>query len=125
MNSNSKIFVKAALALVIIAVLVYWREVWAWADAKTWDELTADILGFVLKWFFLAIFGFLAATIPHYVTPYLKLFRINGQRRLRDARRGSASPAARNDIKPRVNKDALLMAFIEREMQTKKGGRRG
>lgn len=83
---NAKTIVKAALFLVAITALFYWQEIWAWVSAKTWSELTGDILGFVLKWFFLAIFGFLTATLPHYVAPWLKLFRHNGRMKLRQMR---------------------------------------
>jgi hypothetical protein len=80
------IALKIALFLVAFTALLYWREVWGWVSAKTWNELAGDILGFALKWFYLAIFGFLANTIPHYVTPWLKLLRRKGQMQLRQSR---------------------------------------
>jgi hypothetical protein len=85
---KAKTFVNIALLLVGIAVLIYWREVWQWVSAKTWDELARDIIGFCLKWFYLAIFGWLAVTIPHYLKPWLKLARVNGRQRLKAIRRG-------------------------------------
>lgn len=100
-------FVKAAMAVLLLVALVYWREIWAWVDAKTWSELSGDILGFVLKWFYLAIFGFLAATLPHYIMPWLKLLRRNGNRRLRRARRNSHHHPVTNDRKLNVNQAVL------------------
>lgn len=103
-------FVKIALFLVTLTALIYWQDVWAWVSAKSAAELAGDILGFALKWFYLAIFGFLAATLPHYVTPWLKLARLNGRRKLRAARRnqGGMQVEARTTM-PRTNKNEALV----------------
>jgi hypothetical protein len=104
-------FVKIALVLVALTALLYWQDVWAWVSAKSAFELAGDILGFVLKWFFIGLFGFLAATLPHYVTPWLKLARLNGRRKLRAARRDrwhGQQVDARVKI-PRMNKNEALV----------------
>ena len=123
---KAKIIIKFALLLVFVTAMFYWRDVWAWVSAKTWDELTADIIGFVLKWFFLAIFGWLAVQVPHYIEPWLKLTRLNGRKSLKAARRGVEGRRLKVEgpQTPKVNKDALLMAFIEREMDQSRKGRR-
>ena len=108
---RAQTFVKVALVLVALTGLLFWRDVWAWVDGKSSMELAGDILGFALKWFYLAIFGFLAATLPHYVTPWLKLARLNGRRKLRDARRGCGhgqKVEARTTM-PRMNKNEALL----------------
>lgn len=105
-------FVKIALLLVELTALIYWQDVWAWVSAKTWSELAGDILGFALKWFYLAIFGWLAVTIPHYLNPWLKLARVNGRRKLRAARRDGGRSSHQVEARttmPRTNKNQALV----------------
>jgi hypothetical protein len=106
---KTKNIINIALGLVFIACIYYWREVWGWVGAKTWDELAADIIGFCLKWFYLAIFGWLAVQVPHYVTPWLKLARLSGRRRLKAARRGNGQPVEARTTMPRMNKNQALL----------------
>lgn len=73
MKANT--FVKVALFLVALTALFYWQDVWAWVSAKSAVELAGDILGFALKWFYLALLAFLLTTIPHYIKPWLRVWR--------------------------------------------------
>jgi len=111
---NIKTIVKIALFLVAITVLLYWRDVWGWVSAKTWSELAETILGFALKYFYLALFGWLAVTIPHYLNPWLKLARMNGRRKLRAARRSrndGLQVEARTTM-PRMNKNEAIAWMV-------------
>jgi hypothetical protein len=108
--------INIALVLVMVAALFYWREVWGWVSAKTWNELAGDIIGFCLKWFFLAIFGWLAVQIPHYVSPWLKLARLNGRRKLKEARRGRGQQVEARVTMPRMSKNEAL-AWMASQME--------
>ena len=122
-----KTFLKFAIVLVFATALFYWREVWAWVSAKTWEELSGDILGFILKWFFLAVFAFIAANVPHYIEPWLKLARMQGRKRLQASRRRRNPRAAMETghPMPRVNKDRLLLALAGElaDKNQRRGGR--
>ena len=113
---NAKTIVRIALGLVFVAALFYWRDVWGWVSAKTWDELAGDILGFCLKWFYLAIFGWLAMTIPHYIKPWLKLARVKRRNMLRAARRGQ--PIEARVTMPKVNKNEALAWMMNQMART-------
>jgi hypothetical protein len=104
-------FVKIGLVLAFVTALLFWQDVWAWIDSKPPMELALDVIGFALKWFYLALLAFLAASVPHYIKPWLKLTRLNGRRRLKAARRGRwhGQPVEARVKMPRMNRNEALV----------------
>jgi hypothetical protein len=114
---KAETFVKIGAALAFVTALLFWQDVWTWVSNKPPLELAGEILGFCLKWFYLALMAFLLATLPHYVRPWLKVFRRNGQMRLRQVRRdqrfgGSASQQVKA---PRFDANKALLALLSKQ----------
>lgn len=108
-----KTAVKIAVFLALLTALLYWRVVWAWVNSMTPMELAKELMGFSLKWFFLATLTFLAANLPHYLKPWLRLVRKNGRRRYKDSAGQRVSEAAGRRVSGQQAERMALMALAQ------------
>lgn len=114
---------RLTIAMVFIALLgaaVFWEDVSALFAGMSPLEALERIVTFVLHVAVATLAMYAVTTIPHVVKPWLRTFRW----KQRAARRGAGAIHTARLSSPKVNKDALLMAFLEREM-SRKGGRNG
>jgi len=84
---------KCALFVLAIIGIVYRDAVWAWVDGKSISELSELTAGFLIKWVVLGFLFYAAATLPHYVKPYLELFRLKGITKVKTYRKKTPVPS--------------------------------
>lgn len=106
---------KCAVFVLVITGIVYRDAVWAWVDGKSIRELSELTAGFLLKWMVLGFLFFAAATLPHYVKPYLELLRLKGIHKVKNYRKIVKAPAVQSR-QPRGNfAEQLLKQVILRQ----------
>lgn len=104
----------------VLGALAFWREIAALFTGMPPLEILKQIASFALHVAWITILGFLATTLPKMVKPWLRTFRWKQRQMRRQRFSGSAGQRAKL---PRINKDAMLMTFIEREMHRQRNGR--
>ena len=93
---------KCTLFVLVITGIVYRVDLWAWVSSMSVSERSDFAAGFLLKWIVLALLFYGAATLPHYVKPYLELFRRRGIAKVKNYRKAQA-PVRPPRTNPREN----------------------
>jgi len=114
---KAETFVKIGVGLAFVTALLFWQEVWGWVDGKESMEIAQEIIGFALKWFYLALLAFLAASVPHYIKPWLRAFRRRGQAQYKRTKRNNrtAQQAPRQRAPNLKLADRLALMVLQRE----------
>ncbi len=119
-----KNFVIVLGVIVVVAAALFWREVLGLFAGMSPLEAMQQIVTFILHVAVATIAAYAVMTVPELLKPWIQTFRS----RQRQARRGRGSTAVRS-VKtqgmPKLNKDKMLIALIQRQMQKQaKGGER-
>jgi hypothetical protein len=119
-----KNFVIVLGVIVVAAAALFWREVLGLFAGMSPLEAMQQIVTFILHVAVATIAAYAVMTVPELLKPWIQTFRS----RQRQARRGRGSTAVRS-VKtqgmPKLNKDKMLIALIQRQMQKQaKGGER-
>jgi hypothetical protein len=99
--------------ILLIAVVLFWREVWGIFAGMSVLEAMNTIVTFILHVAVATIAVYALTLIPEYVMPWLKVFKIK-QRQDRKARRHGRmpEPIARA---PRLNVNKVLLSLLARQ----------
>ena len=102
------------ILLLMIAAVLFWRQVWGLFAGMTVLEAMGTIVQFILHVTVATLAGYAVMLVPEYVAPWLKAFRWK-QRTVRRARRHGqeAAPVMKA---PRMNINPLVMSFLEKQM---------
>ncbi len=101
------------ILLLMIAAVLFWRQVWGLFAGMTVLEAMGTIVQFILHVTVATLAGYAVTMLPEYVAPWLKAFRWE-QRTARRARRHGqeAAPVMKA---PRMNFNPLLMALLAKQ----------
>lgn len=100
--------------ILLIAVVLFWRDVWSIFAGMSVLEAMNTIVTFILHVAVATIAAYAAMLIPEYIKPWMQALRWK-QRQTRKARRHGRMPE--QTIKaPRMNTNAVLMALLRSQM---------
>lgn len=103
------------LLLLMMAAVLFWRQVWGLFAGMTVLEAMGTIVQFILHVTVATLAGYAVMLIPEYVAPWLKAFRWK-QRTARRARRHrqESVPVAKT---PRSNLNSLVMSLLAKQLK--------
>ena len=99
------------LLLLMIAAVLFWRQVWGLFAGMTVLEAMGTIVQFILHVTVATLAGYAVMLVPEYVTPWLKAFRWK-QRTVRRARRHRQESVPVMKV-PRLN--SLVMSLLAKQ----------
>lgn len=101
------------ILLLMIAAVLFWRQVWGLFAGMTVLEAMSTIVQFILHVTVATLAGYAVMLVPEYVMPWLKAFRWK-QRTVRRARRHRQVEVPVQKA-PRLNANPLLMALLAKQ----------
>ena len=102
------------ILLLMIAAVLFWRQVWGLFAGMTVLDAMGTIVKFMLHVTVATLAGYAVMLIPGYVTPWLKAFRWK-QRTARRARRHRQADVPVMKA-PRLNLNSLVMSFLAKQL---------
>jgi uncharacterized membrane protein YcjF (UPF0283 family) len=118
MKAAMKNFMIVLTIILLIAVVLFWREVWGIFAGMSVLEAMNTIVTFILHVAVATIAVYALTLIPEYVMPWLKVFKIK-QRQARKARRHGRIPEPTVKA-PRLNANSMLISLLARQMGVSK-----
>jgi hypothetical protein len=118
MKPAMKNFMIVLTIILLIAVVLFWREVWGIFAGMSVLEAMNTIVTFILHVTVATIAVYALTLIPEYVMPWLKVFKIK-QRQARKARRHGRIPEPTVKA-PRLNANSMLISLLARQMGVSK-----
>jgi hypothetical protein len=100
--------------LLMIAVALFWKQVWGIFAGMSVLEAMNTIVTFILHVAVATIAAYAAMLIPEYIKPWMQALRWK-QRQARKARRHGRIPEQATRA-PRLNANSLLISLLARQM---------
>lgn len=104
------------ILLLMIAAVLFWRQVWGLFAGMTVLEAMGTIVQFILHVTVATLAGYAVMLVPEYVMPWLKAFRWKQHTVRRARRRGQESVPVMK--MPRFNLNPLLMSLLAKQAPT-------
>ena len=102
------------ILLLMIAAVLFWRQVWGLFAGMTVLEAMGTIVQFILHVTVATLAGYAVMLVPEFVTPWLKAFRWK-QRTVRRARRHRQESVPVMKA-PRLNLNSLVMSLLAKQL---------
>lgn len=101
------------ILLLMIAAVLFWRQVWGLFAGMTVLEAMGTIVQFILHVTVATLAGYAVMLVPEYVMPWLKAFRWKQRTARRAGRHGQeAAPVMKA---PRLNLNSLVMSLLAKQ----------